>query len=56
MIYNIASVEVLMFGPYNLTGSGTVRKCSFVGVAMAFIEEVRHCGADFGISYVQNTT
>ena len=29
---------------HNLIGSGTIRRCGFVGVGMALLEEVRHCG------------
>ena len=31
-------------GPHNLTGSGSIRMCSFDRVGMAFQEEVCHCG------------
>ena len=35
-----------MIGPHNLTGSGTIRRCGFVGVGVA-LEEVCHCGYRF---------
>ena len=34
-------------GPPNLTGSGTIRRCGFVGVGVALLEEVCHCGGGF---------
>ena len=29
---------------HKLTGSGAIRRCGFVGVGMALLEEVCHCG------------
>ena len=34
-------------------GSGTVRRCVFVGEAITLLEEVCHCGAIFEVSYAQ---
>lgn len=31
-------------GPQNLVGSGTVRRCGFAGMGIAWLEEVCHCG------------
>ena len=31
-------------GPHNLTGSGSIRSCGFVGVGVTLLEEVCHCG------------
>jgi hypothetical protein len=34
----------LEYGGLNIVpGSGTIRRCSFVGVGVAFLEEVCHC-------------
>ena len=30
-------------GPYNLTGSDTIRRCGFVGKGKALLERVCHC-------------
>ena len=30
-------------GPHILIGSGTIRRCGFVDVGMALLEEVCHC-------------
>jgi hypothetical protein len=35
------------------TGSGTIRRCGFVGVGVALLEEVCHCGMGFEVSYAQ---
>ena len=32
-----------VIGPHNLIGSGTIRRCGFVGVGMALLEEVCDC-------------
>ena len=33
-----------VIGPHNLIGSGIIRKCGFVGVGIALLEEVCQCG------------
>lgn len=33
-----------VIGPHNLIGSVTIRRCGFVGVGMALLEEVYYCG------------
>ena len=33
-----------IIGPHNLIGGGSIRMCGFVGVDMALLEEVCHCG------------
>ena len=38
----IGSVAVV--GPHMPIGSGTIRRHSFVGVGVALLEEVSHCG------------
>ena len=43
-----------VIGPYNLIGSGAIRRCGFVGVGVALLEEVCHCGAGFEVSYTQD--
>ena len=47
-------------GPYKLIdlnawspGSGTIRRCDFVGVGLALVEEVCHCGVGFEVSNAQ---
>jgi hypothetical protein len=30
--------------PYRLTGSGAIRRCGFIGVGVALLKEVCHCG------------
>lgn len=30
--------------PFKLTGNGTIGRCGFVGVGMALLEGVCHCG------------
>ena len=37
---------------HNLIGSGTIRRCDFVGTGMTLLEEVCHCGAGFEVSCV----
>ena len=34
-------------GPCNLKGSGTLRRCGFVGVGVALLEKTCHCGGQF---------
>ena len=36
-----------VIGPHNLTKNGTIRRCGFVGVSMALLEEVRQYGGGF---------
>ena len=36
--------------PHNLIGSGTTRRCGFVAVNMALLEEVCHSVVDFEVS------
>ena len=36
-----------VIGPHNLTGSGTIRRCSFVEVGVTLLEEVCHCKGGF---------
>ena len=33
-----------VIGSHNLIGSGTIRRCGFVGVGMTLLEEMCHCG------------
>ena len=33
-----------IIGSHKLIGSDTIRRCGFVGVGVAFLEEVCHCG------------
>ena len=43
-----------VIGPHNLIGYGTIRRCGFVGVGMALLEEVCHCGCGLEDSYTQD--
>ena len=47
-------------GPYRLVclnawpiKNSTIRRCNLVGVSLAFLEEVCHCGVGFEVSYAQ---
>ena len=51
---NKGSYSLNVIGPHNLTGSGTISRCGFVGVGMALLKEV--LGADLEVSYAQDTT
>ena len=33
-----------VIGSHKLIGSGTISRCGFVGVSVALLEEVCHCG------------
>ena len=35
-----------VIGPHKLMGSGSIGRSGFVGVEMALLEEVCHCGSD----------
>ena len=40
-------------GPQKLTGRGTIRKCGFVGVCIALLEQVCHCKGVSEVSCAQ---
>ena len=42
-------------GPHMPIGSGTIRRHSFVGVAVALLEEVCHCEGGLYVSNAQDT-
>ena len=48
-----ASLNVI--GSHKSIGSGTIRKCGFVGVGMALLQKCVTVGAGFGISYAEDT-
>ena len=37
---------------HKLIGCDNIRRCGFVGVGMAFLEEVCHCRVGFEVSYM----
>lgn len=51
MLCFLITIHVAKYGslnvldPHNLIESSTIRRCGFVGVVMALLAEVCHCGA-----------
>ena len=39
-------------GPHKLIGSGTIRRCGFLGVGVALLEEVYAVGTGFEVYYI----
>ena len=46
--YLCGSLNVM--GPPKIVGSGSTRKCSFVGIGVALLEKVFHCRGGFEVS------
>ena len=56
MVFDKVCDSLNVIGPYKLIGSGITRRCGFVGVGMALLEEVCHCRVGFEVSYAQDIT
>lgn len=44
MLMGVEFGSLNVIGPHKLIGTGSIRRCDFIQVGMALLEEVCHCG------------